>query len=132
MDNQNLELLITGYIQAIYFTDSGDADDGKFPLGAALAPESLAKIREDCQSFLEQAGDLIIGKCTRSGGWFTDLECAGHDFWLTRNGHGAGFWDGDWPETGERLTELAKAFGSSDTYAGDDGMVYLVNSTILN
>lgn len=21
---------------------------------------------------------------------------AGHDLWLTRNGHGAGFWDGDW------------------------------------
>jgi len=33
---------------------------------------------------------------------------AGHDFWLTRNGHGAGFWDGDWPETGDALTEASK------------------------
>lgn len=35
---------------------------------------------------------------------------AGHDFWLTQNGHGAGFWDGDWPTYGEQLTKLAKCY----------------------
>jgi RadC-like JAB domain len=56
-----------------------------------------------------------------------DLPRAGHDFWLTRNGHGAGFWDGDWPEdVGERLTEAAKTYGPFELYVGDDGKIYAV------
>ena len=50
---------------------------------------------------------------------------AGHDFWLTRNGHGAGFWDGDWPDrTGHRLSEAAKSYGEYHLYVGDDGKIY--------
>lgn len=34
---------------------------------------------------------------------------AGHDFWLTSQGHGCGFWDGDWKEyAGECLTNASK------------------------
>ena len=32
------------------------------------------------------------------------LEQIGHDFTLTRNGHGVGFWDRNLGEVGERLT----------------------------
>lgn len=49
----------------------------------------------------------------------------GHDFWLTRAGHGAGFWDGDLPEElGERLTQASKAAGNREPYIGDDGLIY--------
>ena len=48
-----------------------------------------------------------------------------HDLFLTRNGHGAGFWDGDWPEPeGSVLTLLAEEMGEAEPYAGDDGMLY--------
>ena len=48
-------------------------------------------------------------------------EQLGHDLWLTREGHGAGFWDrgvGDPAKdaAGNRLSELARALGG----AGDD------------
>jgi hypothetical protein len=43
-----------------------------------------------------------------------------HDLWLTRNGHGAGFWDGDYPETGDRLTAMAEGFGECELYVSDD------------
>lgn len=44
---------------------------------------------------------------------------AGHDFWLTRNGHGAGFWDGDWPELqASRLTDASMEFGEFCLYVG--------------
>ena len=50
---------------------------------------------------------------------------AGHDFWLTRCGHGAGFWDGDRPEPAATvLTKASKAYGEVDLYIGDDGKVY--------
>lgn len=59
------------------------------------------------------------------GDVWSEPERAGHDFWLTRNGHGAGFWDGDWPDAvGDRLTKASEAFGSCDLYVGDDGRLY--------
>ena len=53
-----------------------------------------------------------------------DVGFAGHDFWLTRNGHGAGFWDRGLGEVGDRLSNACKAFGSYDLYIGDDGKIY--------
>ena len=49
----------------------------------------------------------------------------GHDFWLTRNRHGAGFWDRGLGDVGDRLTKAAHAFGESDLYVGDDGNLYV-------
>lgn len=49
---------------------------------------------------------------------------AGHDFWLTRNGHGAGFWDRGMGKLGDRLADAARAYGSVDLYVGDDKKIY--------
>ena len=49
---------------------------------------------------------------------------AGHDFWFTGCGHGCGFWDGDWPEAGNRLTEACKKYPEVGLYVGDDGLIY--------
>jgi hypothetical protein len=58
----------------------------------------------------------------------TDLgispEQAGHDFWLTRNRHGAGFWDRGHGLAGERLTAAAHLYGECELYLGDDNLVY--------
>lgn len=41
-------------------------------------------------------------------------ELFGHDFYLTREGHGAGFWDRGLGELGDYLTKIAKAYGSAE------------------
>jgi hypothetical protein len=51
-------------------------------------------------------------------------EQIGHDFWLTRNGHGAGFWDRGLGAVGEALSRACKPYGPVDLYAGDDGYIY--------
>lgn len=80
-----------------------------------LSKEALAKMQEDCESFLIDNYELVE----------EDIERAAHDFWLTRNRHGAGFWDGDWEEAiGRKLTEAAHAYGSADLYIGDDRQIY--------
>jgi hypothetical protein len=80
-----------------------------------LAADTLAAMAADCNRFQAEAGDRIAD----------DPGRAGHDFWLTRNGHGAGFWDGDWPESdGDWLSELSRRFGEVDLYIGDDGQVH--------
>ena len=54
-----------------------------------------------------------------------DLTQVAHDFYLTRNGHGAGFDDGDYDgSVANALTELAKSYGETYLYAGDDGFLY--------
>ena len=51
-------------------------------------------------------------------------EKAGHDFWLTRNGHGVGFWDRGLGARGDRLSKIAETFGGFDLYVGDDGKIH--------
>lgn len=111
------------FIEAMFFTESGE--DNLKDAGLPEISESLMKkIEEDCASFQEKAGHLI----TRENCFYTgcsEIAYAGHDFWLTRNGHGCGFWDGDWDESVEKeLTAIAKSFGQLDVYLGDDGKVY--------
>ena len=73
--------------------------------------------RQDCADFTEyaEAGRRTIAD-----------EIAAHDLWLTRCGHGAGFWDGDYIEPyAARLTTIAETMGNLDPYIGDDGLIYL-------
>ena len=53
-------------------------------------------------------------------------EMLGHDFFLTRNGHGSGFWDRDYETEGlgDKLTALCKPYGEQGLYLGDDGLIY--------
>lgn len=61
--------------------------------------------------------DEIVQDCRNFWGTYHDyIDCnarqAGHDFWLTRNRHGAGFWDGDWPvHSAKILTDASHQFG---------------------
>lgn len=52
-------------------------------------------------------------------------NAAAHDFILTRNGHGTGFWDaGRWAKPWDRdLTDLAKAFGELHCYVDAAGEI---------
>ena len=111
----------TAYIEAALWSSTDESDEqGGAPLDANygpddIAPGTLASILDDCKAFQEAHTEDIGG----------ELERAGHDFWLTRNGHGAGFWDGDWDDDiGRRLTEASDVFGTVDLYVGDDGLIY--------
>ena len=122
------------YIEALFFTEEDPGHDtpawlaadpetreGSIPYDAELSPEAVARVTADCAAFA--ASDAYRDYIIEYG---PDDRQAGHDLWLTRNGHGAGFWDGDWPEDfGDRLTAAAKALGECWAYVGDDGLVYL-------
>lgn len=56
-----------------------------------------------------------------------DPEQVGHDFCLSRNGHGTGFWDRGNGDLGDRLHKAAKVYGSCDLDVGDDRVLYLTN-----
>lgn len=82
-----------------------------------IAPETMARMRSDCEAFTADYADLIAQTCM-------DAAQCGHDLWLTRNRHGAGFWDRGYPDAiGQALTEGAHLMGGVDLYAGEDGWV---------
>lgn len=67
---------------------------------------TLSAMARDCREFQRDYAELLA----KAG----DDEQNGHDFWLTRNRHGAGFWDRGYGEVGDKLTEAAHAYGSVD------------------
>lgn len=102
-------------------TDNSD-DAGGDPLDdnysvSDMAPQTVTKMRKEVAEFVGQNAELL----TESG--LSD-EQIGHDFWLTRNGHGAGFWDRGLGEIGNQLTAACKVYGGVDLYVGDDGLIY--------
>lgn len=115
----NLETVFQHYLVAALWSstdDNGDPLDDAHGIGN-IAPESVAAMREDVADFINaQQIDLdASGLCD---------EQIGHDFWLTRNHHGAGFWDRGLGAVGRRLTDACQPYGRVDLYVGDDGRVY--------
>ena len=83
-----------------------------------LAPETLVTMEREVSDFLA----LIDEQCPD---WrHLSPESVGHDFWLTRNRHGAGFWDRGYGQLGDELTKWAHSFGEVDLYVGDDNLIY--------
>jgi hypothetical protein len=123
-----LDTFTLAYIECALWSSTDNADEtGGEPLDANydltdISPETLAQMISDCEAFqIYEARPLSICGLTP--------ERSGHDFWLTRNRHGAGFWDegfrGPFTQAAlKRLTDASHAYGSFDLYVGDDGMIY--------
>lgn len=127
----DLDEFTRAYVTCALWSSHDESDEsGGEPMDANydvddFAPETLARMIEDCAWFQTLCADDINVCCLHFSPEYGDVERAGHDFWLTRNGHGAGFWDGRWSEPGAtRLDEWSRVFGESTLYAGDDGKIY--------
>lgn len=107
------------YLQTILWSSTDDEGvelDSNYEI-EDFSPQALSKARLDLNNFWKTSKDLIVGE---------DEGKVAHDFWLTRNGHGAGFWDGGYKKSkGEKLTKIAKQFGEITPYIGNDGKIYL-------
>jgi hypothetical protein len=96
--------------------DNGEPLDSNHDL-SDIAPDTLARMVRDCRRFRDENPTML----TRAG----SDEQNGHDFWLTRNRHGAGFWDRGYPEiVGTVLTKAAHEFGEVDLHVGDDELIH--------
>lgn len=118
MTSSQLEIFVCTYLHtAAWCTVDGADECDEFTKSAT----QTATV--DCRKFavevinsfgVEKANELLSMEYQRDG-----LPLAAHDFWLTRNGHGSGFWDK--PEfygesEAEKLTEISKTFRELDVY----------------
>jgi hypothetical protein len=82
-------------------------------------PESVMKeIRSDCEGFYDNHAELW--------GDEVDDSQAGHDFFLTRNRHGTGFWDRG-VDNGDELTKAAHVYGSFSLEKHGDEEIHCYN-----
>ena len=113
--------------------------DGDFP---RIHQKDLERLEKEYWEFYEGA-DALLDSAIAAGtlpDWFNpeehslinlftnikeDSSQLAHDYILTRNHDGAGFWDGDWIALGEELTALATKLPEIELIEGDDGVVYL-------
>lgn len=131
---QELDEFTRAYIECALWSSNDESDEstGGEPLDKNysaddIAPECLAQMVADCKAFQAEFTDELAAYNHPK---YSSDELGGHDFWLSRNLHGAGFFD--------RTDCLPKAICDSlqaavgwrtkypevDLYVGDDGLIH--------
>src|SRR5690606_5349913 len=87
----NLERMVSGYVECMEWADCGpDNETYEKEWSTTVAEKAVF----DCAAFIAACGQPLLDTLAELAPSYSD-ERFGHDFWLTRNGHGAGFWDRD-------------------------------------
>lgn len=102
----NVADVVNAHLAAMLWTNTKPDDNGYFEddYGPQDATQELAqKLAEE----LETVPHALLQEYLHSN----SAEQFGHDMSLTRDGHGAGFWDRGLGELGDKLTEWANSLG---------------------
>lgn len=131
---------IKGYVYALTWTalivdrelydETGETGCDAYAYGYEdLDAEARATVERVCDMFIVANSDLLAEYAEQMDGTDPDGsgwgQQAGYDFWMTREGHGVGFWDRDLGELGRKLTDAAHTFGEADIFPvlNDDGTI---------
>jgi hypothetical protein len=126
---EQMSQFIRGYVAAKFWADTllpdGEPDEANVGDWDQLDHWAWLKVIEDCTKFVvTNYQDLLLYaeqiKYDPSEG--TPWDYAGHDFALTRNGHGTGFWHRQLEALGDRLSASASTYGEQNFQIGDNGV----------
>lgn len=132
-EKYNVRPTVRAYVECALWSS---LDDNGEPLDQGrdisdCSDEFIAKAIADCERFEKaHSADVAVYLATVQ---VTDGSTAesylGHDLWLSRNGHGAGFFDRDGvPKDVRRRLQDSVGHGTDfreiDPYVGDDGLIY--------
>lgn len=138
----NLDEFTRGYLECALWTSDPEPRSGEWCESdrwniEAIHADSLRQAIEECADF-QQANRADLDEVSDTF-HATDSQ-HGHDFYLTRCGHGAGFWDRGYGPLGDKLSKAAKVYGNVDVMGPDqtdqgnstpeqmeawDGVIYL-------
>lgn len=138
MKTTPFEEFLRGYMAALWWSSSDTShEDGEHLDQYEPSEAAVAKCTEHCRAFyqtnekdIDAAAQLY--DLSSADGADTGYDFAGHDFALTRNRHGTGFWarqelkeDLEEESLGQRLTQAAHAAGEVHPYLGDDNLIHI-------
>ena len=117
MTKDILNIMHLSYVQAALWSTGHDDLEAldELYIHADLSTQADKAAYKACEVFYNKCKDILTEN---------DPSQWGHDFWLTRCGHGAGFWDGDYPIHGDELTKACESFGDVYLFVGDDNKIY--------
>lgn len=119
----DIDQFVSDYAQAALWSSLDDETPmDENHTEADLAESTRRAFKAECTDFLSLLDSQGIDYSALQPGQVA------HDFWLTRNGHGAGFWDRGLGQLGNDLTKWAHSMGTADLYVGDDGLIYQYGS----
>jgi hypothetical protein len=125
MSGVECEAFADGYVEGIAWACVAFEDD---ELDGGLEDVELPSdveetLRQDARDFLsdEHVVRLVRAAVRRRPAY--SFESAGIDYALTRNGHGAGYWDRGLGIVGEALTQMARPYGSRYLMVSLDGSI---------
>lgn len=134
--DKQVDQFVFGYITAALWTEEENINESGVEADRSeVCPDSLKRVEKCCKRLLTEYHDAVrlMAEHIVHSEEYTAWEVLGHNFWLTRNGHGAGFWDKEYRHTAavkasEYLT-LNVGFGTKypavDLYVGDDKKIYI-------
>lgn len=122
IDEEYRETFIDAYMDCAIWASHSDEDEDRQLDGyssADIHDDTRKEMADDCNDFINTNAILLASVID-----LEDAGQAGHDFWLTRNGHGAGFWDRGLGDVGRKLSDAARVYGERYLYLGDDEMIH--------
>lgn len=108
---------LKSYLEAALWADSEDGNpdfEGKTIYD--FDSLSVEQAKKDIADFMSKASQIAPDELASY-----DKSNLGHNIWLSRNGHGAGFFD----DNNDKLQDIARNMQGKDIYVGDDGKVYI-------
>lgn len=129
LTDKQIEIIKRDYLVCALWAsnnDEGDPLDDNFDLND-IDVDSNIIVRNIVLEFISFVPDQDLEMYLQDH----NFEQLGHDLFLTQNGHGAGFWDRQYPssekELGDRLTKLCKLIGEVHIF-DSDGKIYIERS----
>lgn len=113
--------MVNGYITAMHWA-STDFDDNSLE-GYELSQEGRDAAVIACARLLKEHGNNLAILISLHPEYTYDH--VGHDLFLTRERHGAGFWDRGFGQMGDVLTKYCEGIKPADPYVGDDNLIYM-------
>ncbi len=118
MNKTDFDKMVHGYLTCLLWSEldnEGNPLDDEYSI-SYVHSDSVKATEESCIKFIELSGDLLKG---------LEPSQIGHDFCLTRNGHGVGFWDRGLGQIGDDLSAICEVMKSVDIFEGDDCMLHI-------
>ena len=132
LQDAELDDFTQAYLRAALWSsvdDDGEPLDTNYSIDD-LSSAAIASSIYDCYTF-QNANKTLLARAYRRYDLHADAptpeHCAGHDFLLTRNRHGVGFWDRkELGALGEFLTARAREWRDQNFYVGDGNLIHVM------
>ena len=118
----DLDAFARGYVDCALWLMTDELGHDCNDFDGELSEQAYKSIARDCERFQAENVDALDE--ARDDRHMSDVQL-GHDFFLTRNRHGVGYWDRGLGELGERLTDAAHRLGEVSLYVAEDGLAYM-------